>query len=237
MAAALVGDIKLEEVKGFAEKYFGDIPKGEDPPRHSVIEPQQRGERRVTVRFDSEPILMIGYHMPAPSNKDNLILGLISKILSRGSSSRLYRDLVTNRRMTSFGIFTETNIPGSRYASIFWVYGFPQHPHTPEEFEKAVYEHLDRMKEEPVKPEELEKVINMSEADLYRSRGYADNLFLAMRLLRNIILFDDVDADFKRIEAMKKITPEEIMAAANKYFTESNRTVGILLRKEKGDEK
>jgi predicted Zn-dependent peptidase len=236
IAAALVGDVKLKEVKGFAEKYFGDIPRGEDPPRHSLIEPQQRGERRVTVRFDAEPILMIGYHMPAAYNKDNLILGLISMILSRGSSSWLYRDLVTNRKIASF-ITTEANIPGSRYASLFWVYGMPQHPHTPEEFEKAVSEHLDRMKEEPVKPEELEKVINMSEAALYRSRGYADNLFLAIRLLRNIILFDDVDADFKRVELMKKITPEEIMAAAKKYFTESNRTVGILLRKEKGDEK
>ncbi|MDH5744037.1 MAG: insulinase family protein [Candidatus Aminicenantes bacterium] len=236
MVAAIVGDVRLEEVKGLAEKYFGDILKGEDPPRHAVIEPQQRGERRVTVRFDAEPILMIGYHMPAPSDKDNLSLGLISMILSRGSSSRLYRDLVTNRRI-AISISAASNVPGSRYTSLFQIYGRPQHPHTPEELETAVYEHLDRMKEEPVKPDELEKVINMAEAALYRSIGFADNVFLAMRLLRNVILFDDVDADFKRVEALKKITPEEMMAAANTYFTESNRTVGILLRKEKGGEK
>jgi predicted Zn-dependent peptidase len=58
-----------------------------------------------------------------------------------------------------------------------------------------------------------------------------------MRLLRNVIIFDDMDADWKRVEALKKITPEEIMAAANAYFTETNRTVGILLRKEKAGEK
>jgi predicted Zn-dependent peptidase len=190
----------------------------------------------VTVRFDAEPILMIGYHMPAPSDKDNLALGLMSRILSRGSSSRLYRDLITNKRI-AISISTATNVPGSRYASLFRIYGRPQHPHSPEELESAIYEHLDRMKEDPVKPEELEKAINMAEATLYRSIGFADNVFLAMRLLRNVILYDDMDADFKRVEAYKKITPEEIMAAAKKYFTESNRTVGILLRKEKGDEK
>lgn len=236
MVSALVGDVNLEEVKGLAEKYFGDLPKGQDPPRHEFIEPEQRGERRVTVRFDAEPILMIGYHMPAPADKDNLALNLISRILSRGSSSRLYRDLITNRRI-AISISAATNVPGSRYASLFRIYGRPQHPHTPEELETTIYEHLDRMKEEPVKAEELEKAINMAEAALYRSIGFADNVFLAMRLLRNIILYDDMDADFKRVEAFKKITQEEIMAAAKKYFTESNRTVGILLRKEKGGEK
>jgi predicted Zn-dependent peptidase len=85
--------------------------------------------------------------------------------------------------------------------------------------------------------EEIEKSINQAEAGLYRSLGFADNVFLAMRLLRNVIIFDDMNADWKRVEALKKITPEEIMAAASRYFTETNRTVGILLRKERGGEK
>jgi predicted Zn-dependent peptidase len=103
--------------------------------------------------------------------------------------------------------------------------------------EKAVYEHLERLKKEPVSKEEIDKALNQAEASLYRSIGFAENIFLAMRLLDNVVIYGDVDADFKRVEAMKKITPEDIMDTAKRIFDESNRTAGILLRKEKGGEK
>jgi len=234
MVAAVVGDVKLDEVKRLAEKYFGDIPRGADPPRPTEIEPEQRGERRVTTWFEAEPRLMIGYHMPGPADKDNLTLSLASMILSRGSSSRLTRDLITNKKI-AVSVFASAS--AARYPGLFMIIGQPRHPHTVQDLEKAVLEHLERLKKEPVTREEIDRSINQAEAGLYRSAGFADNVFLAMRLLRNVIIFDDIDADWKRVEELKKITPEEIMTAANKYFTETNRTVGILLRKEKGGEK
>jgi predicted Zn-dependent peptidase len=176
----------------------------------------------------------MGYHMPGPADKDNLALSLASMVLSRGSSSRLYRDLVTNKKI-ALSIFASSQ--AARYPGLFIIMGQPRHPNTVQDLEKGVLEHLDRLKKEPVTREEIDKSINQAEASLYRSMGFADNVFLAMRLLRNIIIFDDMDADWKRVEAMKKITPEEIMAAADKYFVESNRTTGILLRKEKGGAK
>jgi predicted Zn-dependent peptidase len=234
MVAAVVGDVKLEEVKRLAEKYFGDIPRGADPPRPTELEPEQRGERQVTTWFEAEPRFMMGYHMPGPAEKDNLTLSLASMILSRGSSSRLYRDLVTNKKI-AVSVFASAS--ANRYPALFMIQGQPRHPNTAQDLEKAVLEHLDRLKKEPVTQAEIDKSINQAEAALYRSIGFADNVFLAMRLLRNVIIFDDMDADWKRVEALKKITPEEIMAAANACFTETNRTVGILLRKEKGGEK
>jgi predicted Zn-dependent peptidase len=234
MVAAVVGDVKLEEVKRLAEKYFGDIARGTDPPRPTEIEPEQRGERRITTWFEAEPRLMMGYHMPGPADQDNLTLSLASMILSRGSSSRLTRDLVTNKKI-AVSVFASAS--AVRYPALFMIMGQPRHPNTVQDLEKAVLEHLDRLKKEPVTQAEIDKSINQAEASLYRSTGFASNVFLAMRLLRNVIIFDDMDADWKRVEALKKITPEEIMAAANKYFAERNRTVGILLRKEKGGEK
>ncbi len=236
MVAAVVGDVQFEEVKRLAEQYFSDIPRGPDPPRPAFVEPVQRGEHRVTTWFESEPRIIIGYHMPAPADRESLALSLVSMILSRGNSSRLYRDLVTNRKM-AISIFATTNYPGSRYPALFAILGRPIHPNTPEDLERAVYEHLDRLKQEEVTRPEIDKAINQAEAALFRSSGFAENVFLAMRLLRNVILFDDMDADVRRVEAMKSITPAEIMAAAKATFTESNRSVGILLRKEKGGEK
>ncbi len=232
MVAGIVGDVKYEEVKKLAEKYFGDIPVGPEPPSPEFIEPSQKGERRVIVKYDAEPRFKIGFHIPSWFDRDNVVLELISYILSRGESSRFRRDLVINRKM-ALNVFAYVNDPGVRYPSLFSIYCQPRHPNTPEDLEKAIYEHLEKLKTEPVQKEELEKAINQAEASLYRSMGFAENIFLAMRILRNVLLFNDIDADFKRVETMKTITPEDIMEVAKKYFTPENRTVGILLRKEK----
>lgn len=232
MVAGIVGNVKFEEVKKLAEKYFGDIPSGPEPPRPEFLEPPQKGERRVIVKFDAEPRFQIGFHIPSWSERDNIVLEVISYILSRGDSSRLRRDLVINRKM-ALNVATYVNDPGVRYPSLFSIYCQPRHPHTPEEVEKAIYEHLEKLKTEPVPKEEIERAINQAEASLYRSIGFAENIFIAMRMLRNVLLFNDIDADFKRVDEMKKVTPQDIMEVAKKYFIEDNRTVGILLRKEK----
>ncbi len=227
LTIAVVGDVKLEEVKRLAEQYFGDIPRGPDPPRPDFLEPKQKGERRVTTEFDAQPQLLIGYHMPKTPDRDAYALDLISDVLALGDSSRLNRDLVTNRKL-AVSVYASAGIY-QRYAGLFMVNGEPRSPNTAEDLAKAVYEHLERLKTEPVKKEELDKVINQREAQLYR--GLSNNMYIAMRLLRGAVIDGDIDTQFKHIEALKKVTPEEIMDVAKRYFVFENRTVGVLQKK------
>jgi predicted Zn-dependent peptidase len=234
MQAAIVGDVKYEEVKLLAEKYFEDIPGGDVPPGTRLIEPEQKGERRVTVSFDAEPRLMIGYQTANITKKEDTTLELIDMILSRGASSRLTRDLVNNKKL-AVRIYASANYVGRRYPSLFVISAQTRHPHTPQELESAIYEHLDRLKTEPVNHREIEKVINQAESSLYR--GMNSNIFIAMRLLWGSVLENDVDAEFKQVEALKQVTSEDIMKVAKKFFVPSKRTVGTLLKKEKGGKK
>jgi predicted Zn-dependent peptidase len=232
MVAALVGDIKLDDAKKLAEKYFGDISKSQEPPRQEFVEPEQRAEKRAIIRYDAEPQIIIGYRMPMYSDRENIILDLISSVLSAGESSRLKREIVTNKKL-AVNVGCWTNTPGTRFNSLFIIEGLPRHPHTIEELENAIYEHLEKLKTEPVLKYEIEKAINQEEASLYQSSSYAENVFIAMRILRNVISCNDIDNEFKRVEIMKSITPEEIMNVAKKYFTESNRIVGIIQKDKK----
>src|SRR5712692_8207721 len=61
---AIVGDIDIDSMKAWADRYFSDVPAGE--PHRPVVtqEPPQRGERRIEVQFDANPLVMIGYHVP-----------------------------------------------------------------------------------------------------------------------------------------------------------------------------
>jgi predicted Zn-dependent peptidase len=230
LTAAVVGDIRLEDVKRLAEQYFGDIPRGPEPPRPDFLEPKQKGERRVTTEFDAQPQLLIGYHMPKTPDKDAYTLEMTGEILSLGDSSRLTRDLVTNRQL-AVSIYASAGT-GKRYASLFMISGEPRSPNTAADLEKAVYEHLEKLKAEPVKKEELEKVINQREAQLYR--GFSNNMYIAMRLLWGAVIEGDIDAEFKRIDALKKVTPEDITDAAKRTFVFDNRVVGTLRKKGGG---
>jgi predicted Zn-dependent peptidase len=236
MTAAVVGNVKFAEVKALAEEYFGDMPRGAEPPRQSFIEPRQKGERRVLVKYDAEPRVQIGYHMPDFTDRDNLVLRMVALLLSRGDSSRLQRDLVTNRRL-ALAVYAMAGVPGQRYPGLFELYALPRHPHTTAELETAISGHLEKLKTEPVGREEMDKALNMAEASLYRSSSFGQNIFLAMRLLSNVVIFGDMDADFKRVEAMRTVTPQEIMDTCRRVFDESNRTVATLVRKEQGGEK
>jgi predicted Zn-dependent peptidase len=122
-------------------------------------------------------------------------------------------------------------MPASRYPNLFMVAGTPRQPHTAEELEKAVYEDIDTLKKEPVKKQELEKIINQLRAEFIRD--LSSNSGLASRLSYYEIIAGDYRYMTRYVEMIEKVTPKDIMAVAKKYFTEENRTVAVLIKKEK----
>src|SRR4051812_2548588 len=62
----IVGDVDTDEVLRRAEHHFGPIPAGALPPRQTTAEPEQTGERRVTIRrAGTAAYLKLAYHSPA----------------------------------------------------------------------------------------------------------------------------------------------------------------------------
>jgi predicted Zn-dependent peptidase len=224
---AIVGDVWPDKAFPVIEKYFGAIPRGEDPPVLRTVEPQQIGERRVTFEFAAEPMLYMGFHKPTFPAKDDAIATITSNILSMGRTSRLYKDLVRDKQIAvsvSLG-----SGPGGRYDNLLTVSGTPRFPHTNEELEKAVWEHLEKLKTEPVAEKELQRVKNNIEANYIR--GMASNLGLASTLLRYQLLFGDWQLYLKAKDMLNAVTADDIQQFAKKYFTVENRTVACLVKK------
>src|SRR5262245_19661469 len=62
----IVGDVDTDEALRRAEHHFGKIPMGAAPPRQKTVEPEQTGERRVTIRKPgTTAYLKLAYHAPA----------------------------------------------------------------------------------------------------------------------------------------------------------------------------
>ncbi|HSA84536.1 MAG TPA: pitrilysin family protein [Nitrospira sp.] len=225
---ALVGDINPRETIALIERTFGKIPAAPLPPPLVTVEPEQRGERRVEVEFDAEPAIVIGYHKPGLGHPDDEVFDVIDAVLSDGLTSRLHHKLVREKRLAA-SVGSDGNHPGVRAPNLFIVTATPLAPHTTTEVEAAIYEELERLKQEPVSSTELAKVLNNLDADLVR--GLRSNSGLASQLA----LYQAVARDWRYIlksrDKAAAVTAEDIQRVARQYFTKSNRTVAVLVKK------
>lgn len=104
----VAGKVTVNQVKQLAEKWFGPIPARKKKIRRLPSEPVQQQRRMLTVSAKVPAhALYKSYHMPGRFHPDFYAADLISDLLSRGHSSRLYNQLVKERELfTSISSFT-----------------------------------------------------------------------------------------------------------------------------------
>jgi predicted Zn-dependent peptidase len=229
---AIAGDVDPEKAWPLIEKYFGDIPRGEDPPVLRTVEPKQLGERRVRFEFDAEPMLMMGFHKPTFPSKEDAAASVLASILTSGRTSRMNKDLVQEKQI-AVSVSASAGGGGVRYPNLFTFNATPRFPHTVEEVEKAILEHIEKVKAEPVSERELQKVKNSWEASYIRQMS--SNMGLAMMLTRYQLLFGDWKLYLKYKDVLTGITAADVMDFAKTYLTPENRTVAFLVKKAKAN--
>jgi predicted Zn-dependent peptidase len=146
----------------------------------------------------------------------------LSGVLSEGRSSRLYSDLVRDKKIavmaTGFADF-----PGNKYPGLFSFAAFAAPGHTNAEIEKAFDAEIERLKSELVTQEELDGVKRRARAGLISSLG--DNLGLANALADYQVLTGDWRNLFRQLDKLAAVTPADIQRVAKATFTAENKTV------------
>ncbi len=230
---AIVGDVDPDEMREFAEIYFGDVQSTGEAPVVKTIEPRQRGERRFTIIEDSQPILLIGYHTVSQTHADWPALQMLSAILSDGRTSRMYRRLVQDDQL-ALAAQTVTGWPGSKYPSLFISFAIPNQGVSIDDVEAAIYEEIELVKEGDITQRELDRAITNARAGLVRSLN--SNMGLAMRLARTHGQQGDWRKLFTYVEDLQNVTLEDLQRVANEYLVTDNRTVGRLINREAAEE-
>src|SRR5271156_5570872 len=218
---AVAGDVKASEVMPVLEKYFGAIPAGPKPEEMTTVEPPQRAEKSVIIREATQPVYLEGYHRPDYRDPDDAVYDAITDIFSNGRTARLYRSLVRDQRIAA-AAEGFSGFPGVKYPGLFAVYAVPLPGHTPEEMRTSIHKELDRLKNEDVSDEELERYKTRTKADLLR--GLADNDGLAHQLAEYQTRFGDWRELFNQLKKVDAVTKADVRRVANKIFVESNRT-------------
>ena len=217
------GGIKLAEVKRLAEKYLEPIPAQPAPPKVNIVEPPQTGERRVTVQKDvATPYLLIGYRTPEARHEDFYALNILSSILSSGKSSRLYSSLVDEKQLATqvFTGYGESFDP-----TLFQVYAVANKNVAETDLEQAIYKELDKIKTNGISESELQKIKNQKLMEFYSQvetiNGKSNNIGTYE------VFFGDYRKMFEAPAKYNKVTAADVQNVAKKYFTKSNRTVGV----------
>jgi len=225
MVVAIVGDVSPGRVQELAKKYFGRLPRRPEPDPVVTVEPPQDGERSVILEDPSQPFVVVGYHKPGINHPDNAVFDAITDIVGMGRTSRLFETLVKEKRIAVAASGFQ-GLPGVKYPGLFLFYSVPARGHTSEENLQAIYTQIERLRNEPVTQEELDKAKTRARAGLIRQLD--SNEGLAEQLTYYETLTGDWRNLFKQLDRIDAVTAEDIQRVAKTYFTTKNRTVGVI---------
>ncbi|MBN2556618.1 MAG: insulinase family protein [Anaerolineales bacterium] len=236
---AIAGDFVIADLMVRIEDAFGGIPAGDPPTLLIREEPLQQGERRVTVEGPEEiELLSLAYHAPHARSGDFLPLAVLDSVLAGASSlnffsgglsnktSRLYQALVDGEQAAS--------VQGSLAATIdpylYEINATIRPDRTPEEVLLVLDGEIDRVWQEPISDDELQRAIKQASALFAYSSETITNQAFWMG-------YTEMFADFAWFESymdqLRAVTSEDVLQAARTYLLPSNRVVGMY-RKSRG---
>ena len=219
---SIAGDVKTDEIKELAEKWFGSIPQGEEIIRKYPAEPVQTAPRKKNVQRDvSQNALYMAWHMPKRTDIGFYHCDLISDILSNGNSSRLFRKLVKEKEM-----FSEINayVSGDIDEGLFIVSAKLLDQTKMKDAIAAVKHELNLISTELVDEIDFEKVKNKIEANMVF--GSISALTKAMNL-GYYELLGDANMWNNELEIYRNISRQDIRKTAAHIFQPNNQNTLI----------
>ena len=235
----VVGDVKPDEVKALAERFFGPVPRRDVPPAKKPLELAEPGERRITLHVATQmPSLMYGFNVPSLSTAEDPrmvnALRLIAALLDGGYSARIPSQLERGEELVS-GASSDYDA-FSRGDSLFTLSATPnaQKKKTLADTEAGIWRLLNDLKTKPPSKEELERVRAQVIAGVVFERDSITSQATTIGQLETVGLsWKLMDEE---LQALNSVTPEDIQKAARTYFTRERFAVAHVLPEEKSHE-
>jgi zinc protease len=236
--AVFVGDLDAEKAILRIAERFGGLEHGPELPAVRTVEPEQYGERRVTVRRPApNRVLQIGHRVVPGSHHDAPALMVADAILSGGKamgfgggasmgrSSRLYRRLVSSELASSAGSsFSLTIDP-----YLFGLSATLRPDSDPALVEQVLLGEVERLAAEPVPAAEFERALKQIRAQhAYGQQSVSSKAYL----LGSLAMVAPDRTPESLMDDIIAVTPEDVQRVVGSYLIESRRTVGWLIPTE-----
>lgn len=213
----VAGNVTTEQVKQLCAKWFAPIPAGEQYIRNVPKEPVQMAARKLETTA-KVPLngLYKAYHMPGRFEAGYQATDLLSDMLGRSKSSRLYQQLLRdNPLFSNVGAYlTSSDDPG-----LLVVQGTLNEGVSLEEADAAVEAVVADFIDQTVAEEELAKVKNQAEATLAFSEVELLNRAMNLAFAANAGDPELVNQEAAQIQA---VTPDDVQTMARQVLRQDN---------------
>ena len=218
----VAGNFEIDDVKKKISDYFGPIPRGEEVPRINITEDPITAEIKKKF-YDPNiqlPMGLVSYRIPSFKDRDAYVLDMISSILSGGKSSRLYKKMVDDKKVSVQ--VQAVNLSFEDYG-IYVILSLPVGENTLQTLYDNIDEEIEKLKSDLISDREYEKLQNEFENIFISTNSSMSGI--ANSLASYYLLHDNVNLINERLDIYKSITKEEIRDVANKYLKKDSRAV------------
>jgi zinc protease len=221
----VVGDVQHEKLVTLVTKYYGKWQRG-SYTLQVPVEPPQTQEKFVAMKWKARtlPILAIGYHGPAFSDKeiDMPAIDLLAQYLF-AQQSELYTKLVIQEQAVEFlqGGQGDTRDPG-----LFTIVTRIKDPRNIDHVRNAIFEAIEKAKTTPISEQQLNNIKSHMKYSYAMSLNSADAI--ANSIAHYVSMTGDPESVNRVYALYDAVTPQDLMKVANTYFAPSNRTVVLL---------
>ena len=224
---SISGNFDLLRVREMSEQWFGSISKNDQYNENYIpVEPPQSffNEREIIEDLPSNAIYL-AFHVSGRKDNKYCTHDIISDILGRGRSSRLYQNLVKDKEY-----FTEIHcyLTGSVDPGLLVIEGVISDKAEISVAEKSLFEELKNLRTFEIEEHEIEKLKNKVENQItFEEAGILNK---AINLAQFELLGDCNDIN-TQIDQYRRVTSESVLEEANNIFKDSNCSKLLYLKK------
>jgi zinc protease len=231
----IVGDVDPDDALRRAEKHFGAIPAGPAPARHWTAEPEQTGERRVTIRRDgTTAYLKIAYHAPAAADPGFFPALVLDTVLTGAKGVNLwssFRDMPPQRQARLYRALVERGLASNVAGQIvptaepfLYTVSATATDGTPlGAVEAAMLQELDEVRANGITPLELARAKKQLHARFVFDTDSITNIAHQLGYFETIASVELFGSIGDRVQA---VSLEAVADAGRAMLVPANRTIG-----------
>lgn len=225
----IAGDIEIPKTKKLVEDYFGPITAGQAAAKKTYKELPITKEI-VDTAYDANiqiPAIVTAYRTPGMTDKESMALQMASDVLSQGSSSRMYKKMVDDKKdalmVASFNYALED------YGA-YLTFAIPSGDAKLSSLLADMDEEIAKLQTELISEKEFTKIQNQFENNYVGANEKV--LGIAENLAKGYTFYKNTNQINQELDEMRAVTREDIMAVAKKYLNPNQRLVLYYLPKK-----
>ena len=220
VAICMAGDFDPDKTIATLEKYFGEWQPGDDvsQPEFPALEPLTQPVDTVVMGLEAENV-WLSWRSDRAQSLQNDTLELIDAVLSNGKAGLLDLDLNQQMRVMA----AQSGVEPMMDYGFFMLVGYPKEGQTLEEVKDLMLQEIEKLKAGDFDEDLLTAALNNKKLD--ELRGLDRNRERVSKMLDAFINGIDWQQQVAQTDRLAKITKQELVDFANRFFTQGYVTV------------